>query len=326
MEENGVHIGKDGWLFLFGGSNEVGRLFTEVGAVSAQDGELWLNVLLNRSHELKRRSVDYYHTWVPDKFSIYPEFTDDSLILLSQSPSELLSLPPPVHSDLLVDLKPALLDAKNDHQVFWKSDTHWTHYGAYAGYTAICKRIGIMALPQILGLPINEAEITLDLGSKLNAPVQERWGAANILQRSKLSWRNSIGKFAEIIQPKMRGELHIGVSVKFENFSAEAEAARVLIFGDSYCEYRPHSLSAMLAETFKEVMFVWSSSIDYGIVDTFRPDIVITEMAERFLKRVPDDSLDREKASIQRMVEILNKECFSERFEFSWNPKHLTSG
>ncbi len=45
----------------------------------------------------------------------------------------------------------------------------------------------------------------------------------------------------------------------------------------------------MLAETFRCVHFVWSAAIDWALVARLRPDIVLTESAERFMTRLPDD-------------------------------------
>ena len=48
----------------------------------------------------------------------------------------------------------------------------------------------------------------------------------------------------------------------------------------------------MLAESFSEVHFVWSASLDWSYIERVRPDILLFELAERFLARLPKDDFD----------------------------------
>ena len=96
---------------------------------------------------------------------------------------------------------------------------------------------------------------------------------------------------------------------------------RLLIFGDSFCEYRAHLLTGMLAETVRSVMFVWSSSIDWDIVRDYRPNVVLTEMAERFIATVPADDLDLRAHAERKLAEALGKQGSYpelERRDFDW--------
>ena len=78
-----------------------------------------------------------------------------------------------------------------------------------------------------------------------------------------------------------------------------------MLFGDSYAHFTPIMLTIMLAETFREVHFVWSASIDWGYVERARPDLVIVEIAERFMLRVPDDTFDLEAHAAERFGDEL---------------------
>lgn len=48
----------------------------------------------------------------------------------------------------VIDCYGALMDAKADAQLYYKTDHHWTSYGAYAAYVAYCEGKGITALPR----------------------------------------------------------------------------------------------------------------------------------------------------------------------------------
>jgi hypothetical protein len=47
----------------------------------------------------------------------------------------------------------------------------------------------------------------------------------------------------------------------------------------------------MLAETAREVEFVWSSNLDWAYIKRAKPDIVVYELVERFMTIVPSDQL-----------------------------------
>ena len=48
----------------------------------------------------------------------------------------------------------------------------------------------------------------------------------------------------------------------------------------------------MLSETFRNVHFVWSTGLDWDLIERIRPNIVITEIAERFMSTLPKDDLN----------------------------------
>ncbi len=87
-------------------------------------------------------------------------------------------------------------------------------------------------------------------------------------------------------------DLHVGAHVRFRNDSPDADPRTVVLFGDSYAHFAPIMLTGLVAETFREVHFVWSSSIDWSYVAAVKPDLLLFEIAERFLVRLPDDSFD----------------------------------
>jgi hypothetical protein len=47
----------------------------------------------------------------------------------------------------------------------------------------------------------------------------------------------------------------------------------------------------MLAETAREVEFIWSSNLDWAYIKRAKPDIVIYELVERFMTIVASDQL-----------------------------------
>nr|WP_294525626.1 hypothetical protein [uncultured Rhodopila sp.] len=323
---NGIHVGKDGWLFLAAGSNEALRLLTDPDWFVAEDARQWAVKLGNRQARLQALGASYRHIWIPDKIKVYRDKLDFDPGLLKVDP-------PAMVSDLardtdlacvIVDPLPALMNFKNDRLVYWKTDTHWTYWGACAAHKALCHAIGATPPADLGNRPIHFVNLALDLGSKLSPPAKEDWGGAQVLRDSKIVFKNEMVRLLDLLNPSHAAPMLRGTSVRFHNSRADCDRRRLIIFGDSFSEYRPHLLTGLLAETFKDVLFVWSTSIDYGIVEKFRPDIVITEMAERFIKtlpekNIPEDGFDLESLVMDRIVGFLNTKCSDGTNPFIWN-------
>ncbi len=309
--ENGVLLGSDGWLFLFDGSNEVGNLFSKQDTITQEEIQKWQTILRTRQETLSRGGAIYLHFCVPDKLSIYREQVPMEVFMLPKTPAETVfgNLPNDDLKSVVVDLAPAMRDARKHAQLYWRTDTHWTFAGACTAYRVLCEALETNIQEDLLSCPETEVRLALDLGSKLNPQVTEVWRAPQLLRNSKLVYRNPMVRFLDLLAPRHHGEMHCGTSVGFQNHAPSCDPRRVLIFGDSYFEYRPHSMTGLFAETFREVRFVWSSSIDYALVAEYKPDIVITEMAERFVRRIPDDSFCLRDVVNNRICSFLNSNC-----------------
>ena len=51
----------------------------------------------------------------------------------------------------------------------------------------------------------------------------------------------------------------------------------------------------------------------------FQADIVVTEMAERFIKTLPDDDFDNQVFVLDRITDFLNARCGNGQHAFCWN-------
>jgi alginate O-acetyltransferase complex protein AlgJ len=325
-DQNGIHIGKDGWLFLVAGSNEALRLLTDSEWFVREDARNWALKLADREKRLSALGAQYFHMWVPDKIKVYQDQLNfDNRILKVDPPGMVIEFARDWGLDgVIVDPLPALMGSKDDQLLYWKTDTHWTYWGACAAHKALCHAIDVDPPDDLWNRPIHSATLALDLGSKLSPPLKEAWGGAQVLQSSKIVYKNELVRFLEILNPAHTGPMLRGTSVRFENSRSGVDERRVLLFGDSFSEYRPHLLSGLLAETFRHVLFIWSTSIDYHVVEKFRPDIVITEMAERFIKDRPEkniqeDGFDLASFVLTRIVGFLNSQCGNGCHPFIWS-------
>ncbi|HBG17794.1 MAG TPA: hypothetical protein DDY32_00505 [Desulfobulbaceae bacterium] len=123
---------------------------------SEEQLEAWRICLEERYYWLKERGIDYIFALAPSKAMIYPENLPDRILKTKQAlnrPSrfEQLSSYLKQHSTLpFVDLSEPLRRAKEQAladdtlsatPLYYRTDFHWTYYGAYVAYRAILEEI-----------------------------------------------------------------------------------------------------------------------------------------------------------------------------------------
>jgi len=305
-----VHVGKNGWLFLTGGSNSVFRYFTEREHFEPNIA-VWKRLFDERLARAGQLGALYRHLVVPDKFGIHAEQSGIEGIDASLAPALALRAALGAtgqraqYLPMLVDLRSSLLQAKAQGiDTYFKTDAHWTFQGCYAAYLTLCGSLGATPDLSIPDAPRLKGDLFLDLGSKLDPPVQEEYVTSLFLRKAQRVRVNDLVAFKEANDLHNAGGLHAGSNVVFRNDVPGTDPRTVVLFGDSYAEYRTHQLTGMLAETFAEVHFVWSSNIDWNYVEQAKPDVLLTEMAERFMNLVPADNLDVAAFSAQRLQDF----------------------
>lgn len=302
---NDVHRGRDGWLFLAGGSNHVFDLFNEKGGFDEQKNIAWSSLLKERFARARMFGADYMHMVVPDKATLYADKSGLEGIGFANSALRR-------HYDLarrsgfgeLIDCVTPMARQKRRRDLFYKTDSHWNYQGCLCAYLEFCRMAGAIPAAHVLASPFQAGMALLDLGSRLTEQPREEFRVYTFFSRAKRVFANAMVDYKERNNCENDGRLHVGSQVVFRNDDAAADPRRVILFGDSFAEYRTHLLTGMLAETFSETHFVWSSAIDWSYVAAHKPDLLATEMAERFLTILPQDDLELEQFVRTRLSEI----------------------
>jgi alginate O-acetyltransferase complex protein AlgJ len=304
QEPNPVHIGHDGWLFLVSGSNSVLDLFKTESSFTDAHAKKWVSLLTQRKSRLAKKGIEYFHMPAPEKITVLHKYFNGDVENISGSPITQLSDRYQSEIPCFINPLPYFAEQPEENPLFWKTDTHWSFWGSFAAYQLICDRLGIGKGVNFPDHPYQDVCRYCDLGMKLDEPVKETSRIFTVLQNAERVSCNKMVAFKEDNNLENAGNLHVGSSVVFRNEKA-IDPRKVVLFGDSFSEYRPLSLTGMVAETFAEVHFVWSSRLDFDFIDSVNPDIVISELAERFMTRVPIDDLELEEFVEQRIHEHL---------------------
>jgi alginate O-acetyltransferase complex protein AlgJ len=294
FDDSFVHKGRDGWLFLIGGSNSVSSLYDrESGLLGDKTVRKWADLIERRARRFEQMGIQYIHTHVPEKLTIYDDkLWDPPIVDWRLSPAvrlrEMLKSSP--HSDVYLDLVEPFRTAPDKDQLYFKTDSHWSGEGCYFAYRLLCERIGIAPEPDLLSRAHQSLDGVLDMGSKFDPPIYEPVKLYDFRMKTRRVFRNAIARYLET--PEFGAQIHVGTHVRYFNPTPGAAKKKILIFGDSFSSQRGDALTAMLAETARDVEFVWSSNLDWTYIKRARPDVVIYEIVERFMTVLPKDNLN----------------------------------
>jgi len=175
--------------------------------------------------------------------------------------------------------------AREKDVTYSTGDTHWTDYGAMVAAQAICKKFGDIFPP--VAPPFNLVMRAGDLAKKLPEPVKSPYFLSDFSATDvSLTFNNGIHN---------HGRIH-----RYQNPSSPS-ANRVLLFGDSFSV----NLAPWLCLCYSEVLYIHTAaSIDMGIIEKFKPDILIAQTNTRFLVRAPVVGLHVEALIKQKLAKM----------------------
>jgi alginate O-acetyltransferase complex protein AlgJ len=313
-KDTDVRVGSNGWLYLVGGANQTIKFYTSTDHFSDSTAKQWVRLIRKRALRAWWLGCDYVHLVAPDKLSIYPECYPGDLPHQNRAPGRFVETKIKNSSifrfqkEIYIDPTNSMIEKKTaEEKLFWKTDSHWTFEGAYVAYELLCKRFGIQPNQKLKNIDRQTVEIVLDLGSKCSPPVSEAFGHRYMNPFLNRFWTNDLVAYKESSGLENEPGLHVGSAVAWRSMAPDADPRKVLIFGDSFCEYREILLAAMIATSFAETHFVWSTSVDWSYVKKLRPDILITETTERFMNILPNDRFNVEKFSAKQAASHRNK-------------------
>lgn len=277
-------VGREGWLFLCGGSNA--NLGQYVGAVQMEPGwpDEWREVIRRRDAELRELGIASALLVVPDKLAVYEERYPEKLAKAGPRPIERLL----EGGDLPIVYPLAELGAAAEagEEVYLRTDTHLTFRGNEMLFEAVLEQLGVSSAPDLTDLPFRSYPIAGDLGVKFDPQI-----VGIVREPGSLHHAEIVEDNREQIEAV---DGHIGTRRVFRNERA-ADPRVAVIFGDSFGFSAPYyqGLSWFMAQAFREVHFVWIPfGWDADYVRRVGAEAVLIQGAERFVARVPRLSAD----------------------------------
>ncbi len=280
-----VYQGTDSWLYL--SDSKILSDYAGKYPLSRSDMQIWKEKYQQKKRWLAQRDIEYLLIAAPNKQSVYPEYLMQQW-QQNHRPGRLAQLRhafPEITKRELLNLDESLQKVKNSGQLFYKSDTHWTPYGAYQAYLFIAAKTEALfpdeifrrdfsfTTPQAQVCAPNEKQRCGDLAEMLLdfAPITEQ---------------------LKILKPYRAYATPVPPTYTFSNLPKEikeyptlvrrcsGKKLKALIFRDSFF----NAIEPFLSENFNEAVYIWKPYDQKNveeILNYFRPDIVIEERVER---------------------------------------------
>ena len=281
-----VIIGKQGWLFLGNINKNLDEIdyYRNLKPYSIKELRYWQILLEERRDWLKRRGIHYLFTIAPNKSTIYSEFMPKSVIKVnSQSRQDQLIEHLKKYSTLsILDLRPALFEAKKGKRIYNKTDTHWNDLGGYIAYCEIIKNLK-QYFSFIRPRPFHDFQIK---------QAEFRDGdLAQMLSLPKIFWENQWRIEAKTpLQARVAPASELKPRNKFVTITVHTCAAgplpAALMVHDSFA----HQMKQFLSEDFSKIIYImdWSLNFFDKIIEKEKIKIVVDEMVEySLLNRFP---------------------------------------
>ena len=267
-------VGKDGWLFYSGDFSIHDYQKTAPVSKKQLKGLAKILSLLNE-HTTQYGGV-LLVVIPPDKNTIYPQYMPDQIPVIGQT-SRLDQFMKYIQENTevqVMDLRPALLDASQSSQIYYKSDAHWNCPGAYYASNEIISRINTL-YPEMQTHPLSDYEpgsirdFSLDISTTMGLGLQE--------DTPTLTPKFPTGSMSYMPYEKNKS---IQVAV-----NSQKDLPSAVILHDSFYT---ECLNQFLEPQFSRIL-----SMHYGIaklsdyiqlIDTEKPDVVIVEFAERHIE------------------------------------------
>ncbi|MCC7215283.1 MAG: hypothetical protein IT517_00830 [Burkholderiales bacterium] len=276
-----VMRGNNGWFYWLGeDGHSLDRHYRGTLPFSQADVDNTVAELGRRSDWLAARGIGYVVVVVPEKFTIYPEHLAPWVARM-QGPTPYDRVRAAIERDgrvTLVDLRPALREAKTRERVYYQTDSHWNYNGAVIGYDAIMRAVRAAlpagALPAIAPAPRPAYVPGVDYYS---GDLIQMLGMPSRIREDDVA---PLGKVLAMAAERCARRIDKGEYPGFEYFVCDRPGLpRAVILRDSMAI----PLIPLLSENFSRVVYVSSRAFDKALVEREKPDIVIEELVERSL-------------------------------------------
>lgn len=259
-----VLIGQQDWLYYTGEDNI--RDYECTAPFNQNELATMRERLLDWQKQLQARGIRFYVVITPNKESIYPQYLpenirpgrracriDQVMAILQETPLKVL------------DLRAAMQNAAQTAQVYHRTDTHWNATGALIASCEILELIQQdfpdVSIPKLEEYQSVTRAISGDLAEFLPA------NARFVEQAVQLS----------PIQPTAILEEGEGRSII--SYISGSSLPNVIVFRDSFSD----ALIPFLSQHFAHVLYIHSFSLDLALVEQAQPDLVIYQIAQRYL-------------------------------------------
>ncbi len=281
--------GKKDWLFLSQENNELNVIqdYRSAHLFTPEQIARWVDIYRARYEWLAAQGIRYLIVIAPNKHTVYPEFLPGQYNRVNavSRTDQLVNALRKAHIPVL-DLRPTLEKVKKQAQVYYRTDTHWNTFGAFAGYVQIMKRLG-QWFPEFE--PEIRGDYDITIAPDLHGGLASMLALGDYFPESRTVFTPKFQRKAVKTEAPLPTPPYFQPTVTTDTHDPSKPAA--VIFRDSFA----HELIPFLSEHFDKAVYVWpypstSRSVrffDKELIEKEKPAVVIDEFVERYFTEFP---------------------------------------
>jgi hypothetical protein len=227
---------------------------------------------------LNSQGIKFLVVLVPGKNTVYPEYLPPQVpVIGAESQTDQILAYQNQHGRArILDLRPALLEARNERQVYLATDTHWNDYGILAGYQAI---IGALRedFPNLQAHTLEDFRAVPD--GQRAGDLSERW-LHGLVTEERIRLEPRFERKTEQFQLGQKSALVPGWMLA--SYNPDPSLPSAIILHDSFFI----DMVPFLSDNFRWAIFHWSFQLNDAFVSGEKPDVVILEVTDRYLFRL----------------------------------------
>lgn len=285
-------VGQDGWIFLGDSFNNnmsqaLGRRYYNEADMNA-----WVSTVGGQYEWLANRNIPMLFLVAPAKWSIYqdklPKWSKGHIG--TRTFDQLLNSPSQLP---LIDLRPALRQARSVADTYSPFNSHWTDFGAWAAWQETSRSLALLS-PKFKDLYVPEidgAVVNPNYGSEFKAMISLPNANPWTMPKLKSALPDFVILGSDGVNQTVPGGTHTGLldlPRNTRNDSAKNKL-RALVLRDSMGD----SLSVYLQAAFYETVQVRHYIDDQkfapnvpALIEKYHPDVVLYVMTERHLDNI----------------------------------------
>lgn len=274
-----VIVGADGWL-VYATDRGMDK-FQNARPLSEAELADYEKSLLDFQAIVETNGAYLLFVAAPYKNTVYPEFVPAEIQPIGQVSRldqilELLARHPSIQT---LDLRPALLAAKQDAQIYYSTDTHWNDLGGLAAYQAIIESLQ-PTFPQLVPRQISDFRVSMQSPKVMD--LSFIMGSASLAEERV--------QLTPLFKETSRADSMILPSGRHVTFARNKnpDLPVALFFHDSFLYTVMPFLSEHFSRTFYVDMQAGNDMLPRAWVEQVQPDVVVIVLNEHFLDLLPE--------------------------------------
>ncbi|HEY9036001.1 MAG TPA: hypothetical protein VIM96_04740 [Pseudomonadales bacterium] len=277
------HYGKDGWLFEHQKENDL----------SEEDLNAWKKYFDYRGRTARELGIEYIVLFAPKKSSIYPEKFNKPEPPKNAA-SQLYDYLSTASHENILDIRSALISKKDTDQIYHKLDIHWNAHGANYAHVELMSRVSEILDDNFYKARVyDQSWFTLEDAKEIG--LAKAFNLQDYLHERQ-PWFADASRFCTrlLASPLDENAAPLDFSSRVININSfkthcPAGKGRALMFVDSFSNL----LWVFVSEYFQEVTYISGGKIPKTdsdlkvLLEKYRPDILIEEIAEKHASKTP---------------------------------------